>query len=219
MKPTGCHETSVRVCPYTLRNIPEESRSVQQTVPRNSEIWGKLQTLESDAINWFYSWFQTFTVFRMLYAFFWVIPRRLNVICQCLGTHSLFHLRMAGRYEESSYIPAYEDGTDCSETLAYKIQTPGNYPEESIQQNYFIILKTLKCDENQIHRRSDDWRNIPVRPTIVCTNVEYDVLTRETLVFTCLQMLFCGRNAFIWPVQLMDVWITNCKSYKMHRMP
>jgi hypothetical protein len=28
---------------------------------------------------------------------------------------------------------AYEDGTDCSETSAYKIQTPGNYPEENIQ--------------------------------------------------------------------------------------
>ena len=33
----------------------------------------------------------------------------------------------------SSYLPAYEDGTECSETSAYKIQTPGNYPEESIQ--------------------------------------------------------------------------------------
>jgi hypothetical protein len=30
----------------------------------------------------------------------------------------------------SSYLPAYEDGTECSETSAYKIQTPGNYPEE-----------------------------------------------------------------------------------------
>jgi len=25
--------------------------------------------------------------------------------------------------------------TECSETSAYKIQTPGNYPQESIQQN------------------------------------------------------------------------------------
>jgi len=25
--------------------------------------------------------------------------------------------------------------TECSETLAYKIQTPGNYPEESIQHS------------------------------------------------------------------------------------
>jgi len=31
------------------------------------------------------------------------------------------------------HLPAYEDGTECSETSAYKIQTPENYPEESIQ--------------------------------------------------------------------------------------
>ena len=30
--------------------------------------------------------------------------------------------------------------TECSETSAYKIQTPGNYPEESIQQFSFIII-------------------------------------------------------------------------------
>ena len=38
----------------------------------------------------------------------------------------------------SSYLPAYEDGTECSETpifKAYKIQTPGNYPEESTQHS------------------------------------------------------------------------------------
>jgi len=35
----------------------------------------------------------------------------------------------------TSYQPAYEDGTECSETSAYKIQTPGNYPEESIQHS------------------------------------------------------------------------------------
>ena len=35
-----------------------------------------------------------------------------------------------GRYEES-----YDDGTECSETSAYKIQTPRNHPEESIQHS------------------------------------------------------------------------------------
>ena len=35
----------------------------------------------------------------------------------------------------SSYLSAYEDGTECSETSAYKIQTPGNYPEESTQHS------------------------------------------------------------------------------------
>ena len=62
-------------------------------------------------------WFQTFTVFWMFFAFFWVIPRHLNSFCQRFGTHCLFHLQRK-----------------CYETLAYKIQMPGNYPEESIQQ-------------------------------------------------------------------------------------
>jgi len=34
------------------------------------------------------------------------------------------------------YLLAYEDGTECSETSAYKIQTPGIYPEENIQHKY-----------------------------------------------------------------------------------
>jgi len=56
----------------------------------------------------------------LLYAFFWVIPRRLNFICRRFGT--LFHLRrqIGTSYlpfyedgtENTSYLPAYEDGTD-----------------------------------------------------------------------------------------------------------
>ena len=30
--------------------------------------------------------------------------------------------------------------TECSETSAYKIQTPGNYPEENIQ--YYVLFKS-----------------------------------------------------------------------------
>jgi hypothetical protein len=43
-------------------------------------------------------------------------------------------LGLAWKASHSSQLPAYEDGTVCSITSAYKIQTPGNYPEESIQQ-------------------------------------------------------------------------------------
>jgi len=65
-----------------------------------------------------------------LYAFFWVVPQRLNFICRRFGTLCLFHLhRQVGVLQ----LPASEDGTECSETSAYKIQTPGNYPEESVQ--------------------------------------------------------------------------------------
>jgi len=37
------------------------------------------------------------------------------------------------------YLPAYEDGTECYETSAYKIHTPGIYPEESIQHSQIFI--------------------------------------------------------------------------------
>jgi len=61
----------------------------------------------------------------MLYAFFRVIPQHLNCMCQHFGTLCLFHLH--------TYLPMKMEQTECSETLAYKIQTLGNYPEESIQ--------------------------------------------------------------------------------------
>jgi len=66
----------------------------------------------------------------------------------------------------SSNLPAYEDGTVCSETSAYKIQTPGNYPERSIQQllsksdesgkcriyvNYFGLISILYSYVNTQH--------------------------------------------------------------------
>ena len=35
----------------------------------------------------------------------------------------------------SSYLSAYEDGTECSEMSAYEIRTPENYPEESIRHS------------------------------------------------------------------------------------
>jgi len=43
--------------------------------------------------------------------------------------------------------------TECSETSAYKIHTPGNYPEESIQQQYKwlpsqYLYKEKLCTQN-----------------------------------------------------------------------
>ena len=76
----------------------------------------------------------------MLYAYFWVITRRLEFICRRFGTLGLFHLHRqvdVNRMNSSfySHLLAYEDGTQCSETSAYKLQTPGYYPKESIQLN------------------------------------------------------------------------------------
>jgi hypothetical protein len=56
----------------------------------------------------------------------------------------------------SSYLPAYEDGTGCSETSDYKIQTPGNYPEESIQLLLIISLETAGKNSS----KSDVWLTV-----------------------------------------------------------
>ena len=92
------------------------------------------------------SWFKTFAVFWMLYASFWVIPRRLNFICWPFGSLCLLHLhRQVGA--ECIYLPMKMEQTECTETSANKIQTPRNYPEESIKQDrqctYYVILQCV----------------------------------------------------------------------------
>ena len=47
-----------------------------------------------------------------------------------------------------TYSPMKMEQTECSETLTYKIQTPGSYPEESIQHvdTKFYILLTVHLE-------------------------------------------------------------------------
>ena len=72
------------------------------------------------------------THWYLLYVFFWIIPRRLNFICRRFGTLCLFHVhRLVG---DSSPTNLWRWNRQCSETSAYKIQAPGNYPKEKIQQ-------------------------------------------------------------------------------------
>jgi len=73
-------------------------------------------------------------MFWILYAFFWVIPRRLNFYAN-VSEHSV--------PSSGIYPPMKMEQTLCSETLAYKIQTMGNYPEESIQQSIICFQRYL----------------------------------------------------------------------------
>jgi hypothetical protein len=43
-----------------------------------------------------------------------------------------------------NFLPMKMEQTECSETLAYKIQMPGDYPEEYIQ-HVFTYLCTDAC--------------------------------------------------------------------------
>jgi hypothetical protein len=75
----------------------------------------------------------------LLYAFSWVIPRRLNFVCQHFGTHCLFHLH------RHTYLPMKMEQTECSETSAYTriIQMPGNYPEFLLYAFSWLIPRRL----------------------------------------------------------------------------
>ena len=50
-----------------------------------------IRIISDTTVNVDYSWFETFALFWMLYAFFWVIFRCLNFIFQRFGTHCVFH--------------------------------------------------------------------------------------------------------------------------------
>jgi len=78
----------------------------------------------------------------MLYALFWVIPRRLNFICRSFGTLSLSSIFL------HTYSPMKMKQTECFETSAYKIQTSGNYPKGSIQHSFNVF----DIHEFDIHR-------------------------------------------------------------------
>jgi hypothetical protein len=51
--------------------------------------------------------------------------------------------------------PMKMEQTECSETSAHKIQTPGNYPEESVQQKLFDVLDIKETNKRMTseHRK------------------------------------------------------------------
>ena len=82
---------------------------------------------------------------------------------KCWGIFGLFSSQTFSRINtptflkpsNSSHLPAYEGGTECSETSAYKIQTPGNYPEESIETCsvfHFTIVFVIRLQVRLCYR-------------------------------------------------------------------
>jgi len=62
---------------------------------------------------------------------------------QCSET-SAYTIKTPGNYPEESYLPMKME--ESSETSAYKIQTPGNYPEES-----YLPMKMEQCVPKRQH--------------------------------------------------------------------
>jgi hypothetical protein len=57
--------------------------------------------------------------------------------CPRFGTFCPFHRHR--RVGLRTYSPMKMERTECSETLAFKLQTPGNNPKENIRQRIFSI--------------------------------------------------------------------------------
>jgi len=75
-----------------------------------STFWAKLKSGLSTQNKLFVSsWFQTFAVFWMLYAFFWVIPR---LLIQTPGNHTTFRLFLVSAGRDSSVGIATSYGLD-----------------------------------------------------------------------------------------------------------
>ena len=118
--------------------IQRSGSRAQMQIIKPAQIF--IITLVTKVSKLSFSWFKTFALFWMLYAFFWVIPGSLNVIFRRFGTLCLFHLHRqvgVGWLGTYTYLPMKMEQTECSETLAYNIHMPVNYPEESIQ-NYLL---------------------------------------------------------------------------------
>ena len=79
-----------------------------------------------------YSCFQTFAVFRMLYALFWVIPPGVWILYADVSEHSLFHLHIYPPMEMEQSVPKLRH---------IKFKRPGNYPEENTQLPEYCALQ------------------------------------------------------------------------------
>jgi hypothetical protein len=56
-------------------------------------------------------------------------------MAQAVLSQTFSHMNISTYLKPShsyTYLPMKMEQTECSETSAYKMQTPGNYPEESI---------------------------------------------------------------------------------------
>ena len=79
---------------------------------------------------------------KILYAFCWVIPRRLNFICRCFGTHCLFHLHRRVGGCRHTYPPMKME--KCVPKRRHiKFRRRGIAPKKSIQHRIFIFWRVM----------------------------------------------------------------------------
>jgi len=88
--------------------------------------------------------FQTFAVFWMLYAFFWLIPRRLNFICRRYGTLYLFHLHRQVSMERFRTYPPMKMEQSVPKRRHMKFRLRGSSQKKAYNRNREVVPSTLQ---------------------------------------------------------------------------
>jgi hypothetical protein len=78
-------------------------------------------------------------------------------------------------------LPMKMEQIECSETSAYKIQTPGNYTEENIEQQIWLICifkSTLCYFQGRLHGRNTGFQTAPA---VNCSNLTVRQFTDQCI--------------------------------------
>ena len=100
------------------------------------------------------------------------------VVCFLLGDspaseiHMPTFLNTVPSSQTGRHLPAYEDGTECFETQAYKLQTPGNHPKESIQHSIHgeSLKSRLSQQFTEIARLILQYYSTIIQSVFICSN-------------------------------------------------
>jgi len=91
--------------------------------------------------------------------------------------------------------------TECSETSAYKIQTPGNYPEENIQHTnlYYIKISPLALKTQMKTEAMTGFTAVSGNITTLCWHLD-DIIT--FLKTTLAERNGCRRVSYTYVIRL-----------------
>jgi hypothetical protein len=143
---------------------------------------------------------------KMLYVFFWVIPRHLNFICRHFGTLSLFHLRRqvgverlnlrtveSPRRKYTTYRTRQKFEIKDPQKCSIYQSTRCNNPED-------LNLHKHSCTPHMLHNRVDPWY-------FRCCTMHNIGNTIHKFIFKSCRILWYLLSIFVCLLKVQPSWI------------
>jgi hypothetical protein len=103
-----------------------------------------------------------------------------------------------------AYLPVKMEQIECSETSAYKLQTPGNCPKESIQHSTNFPKKIYKSRLKMTGNITEKWKNLcAVDPKLL------DAAVQNLVSSACLSRGICIPGLYPYNHLTLMVFITS----------